>query len=81
VANTILLFRIDIGFDRDKGYAAVVADVRNERMKGIKGNSMQQITSRLRNVLNEEAAKQKQFPLEHEHGEPSRIITPNGFST
>jgi hypothetical protein len=74
------MFRIDIGFDPERGYAASVLDLQQQRMKGIRGNSMQQITSRLRNVLNEEAQKQKHFPLEHEK-EPSRIITPNGFTT
>jgi hypothetical protein len=82
MAKPILLFRIDVGFDPDRGYGAAVLDVLNQRMKGVKGNSIQQITSRLRNVLNEEMAKRKQFPLEHERtpDEPSRIITPgNGF--
>lgn len=81
MAQPILLFRIDIGFDPDRGYGAAVYDVQNERHKGIKGNSIQQITSRLRNVLNEEMEKRKQFPMEHERSvqEPSRIITPNGF--
>jgi hypothetical protein len=81
VAKPILLFRIDIGFDPERGYAASLMDIQHKRMKGIRGNSMQQLTSRLRNVLNEEAAKMKAFPLEHEREEPSRIITPNGFST
>lgn len=81
MAKPILLFRVDVGFDPERGYAAAVLDILNQRMKGIKGNSIQQITSRLRNVLNEEMAKRKDFPLEHEHtpAEPSRIITPNGF--
>lgn len=70
-----LLFRIDIGFDENRGYACVVYDVKGERSKGIKGNSIQQLTSRLRNVLNEEMDKRRHFPLE---SEPSRIIT-NGF--
>jgi hypothetical protein len=81
VAKPILLFRIDIGFDPERGYAAAVLDVKNERQKGIRGNSIEQLTSRLRNVLNEEIQTRKQFPLEHERSrEPSRIITPdNGF--
>lgn len=80
MAKPILLFRIDVGFDPDKGYGAAVLDVPNQKMKGIRGNSMQQITSRLRQVLNEEMAMRRQFPLEHEKEEPSRIITPgNGF--
>lgn len=68
-----LMFRIDIGFDPDRGYAAAVLDVLNERQKGIKGNSMEQLASRLRHVLIEEASKKRQFPLERE---TSKIITP-----
>jgi hypothetical protein len=78
VAKPILLFRLDIGFDPDRGYAASVLDLQNQRLKGIRGNSIQQLTSRIRNVLNEEMEKRKAFPLEHER-EPSRIIMPNGF--
>lgn len=76
MAKPILLFRIDIGFDPERGYAASVLDLQEQKMKGIKGNSIQQITSRLRNALNEVMEKRKHFPLEHEK-EPSRIITPN----
>ena len=82
MANPILMYRIDIGFDPERGYGAALFDVVNERQKGIKASSMQQLTSRLRNVLNEEAEKQRRFPLEHEKApdEPSRIIIPgNGL--
>lgn len=82
MAKPILLFRIDIGFDTDRGYAASVLDLQNQRLKGVRGSSMQQLTSRLRNVINEEMEKRRQFPMEHERSapeEPSRIITPNGF--
>jgi hypothetical protein len=79
VAKPILMFRIDIGFDPERGYGAAVLDVINERTKGIRANSIQQLTSRLRNVLNEEVETRRQFPLEHEREEPSRIITPNGY--
>jgi hypothetical protein len=71
-----LLFRIDIGFDEERGYAAVVLDVMQERQKGIRGNSPEQLASRLRHVLIEELTKRKNFPLE---SEPSKIITPNGM--
>jgi hypothetical protein len=80
VASPILLFRIDIGFDKERGYAAAVLDVLNERQKGIKGNSIEQVASRLRHVLIEEMGRRKHFPLEHDRSEPSRIITPNGFN-
>jgi hypothetical protein len=78
VAKPILLFRIDVGFDPERGYAASVLDLQNQRYKGIRGASIQQLTSRIRNVLNEEGSKMKHFPLEHEK-EPSRIILPNGI--
>lgn len=84
MAQPILIFRIDVGFDPDRGYGAAVLDVINQRTKGIRASSIQQLTSRLRNVLNEEVEKRKQFPLEHERtpDEPSRIISPgdNGFN-
>jgi len=81
VADVQHLFRIDIGFDPDRGYAATLTDVPRSIMegveiqKGIRGNSIQQLSSRIRNVLNEEMKKRRNFPLE---SEPSRIIT-NGF--
>lgn len=73
MAQITLLFRIDVGFDPRRGYAATVYDIPNDRMKGIRGNSIQQITSRLRHVLNEEMEKKRDFPLE---SEPSRLIIP-----
>jgi hypothetical protein len=78
VAKPILLFRIDVGFDPERGYAASVLDLQEQKMKGIRGNSIQQVTARLRIALNEVMEKRKHFPLEHERNEPSRIITPNG---
>ena len=76
MGNVNLMFRIEIGFDPERGYAAIILDVRQQRTKALRGNSMQQITSRLRHILNEEADKQRRFPLE---SEKSSIITPNGF--
>lgn len=71
-----LLFRMDIGFSTSRGYAATVMDVPNKRMKGVKGNSPEQLMSRLRNVLLEEMRKKRDFPLESEPGGQSNIITP-----
>jgi hypothetical protein len=71
-----LLFRIDIGFDEARGYGAVVQDIMQQRQKGIRGNSAEQLASRLRHVLIDELNKRRAFPLE---SESSRIITPNGF--
>jgi hypothetical protein len=74
--NVSLLFRIDIGFDPERGYACTVLDIQGEKQKGIRGNSIEQLVSRMRHVLLEEMHKRKSFPLE---AEKSRIITPNGF--
>ena len=71
--NVILLFRIDIGFDPGKGYGAVLLDVPLRRMKGIRGNSIEQLVSRLRNQVIKEAHNKRNFPLE---SEPKIIITP-----
>jgi len=67
-----LLYKIDIGFDEGRGYACVMQDVQDSIhkggniIKGIRGNSMEQIASRIRRVLIEEAGKRKHFPLESE---------------
>lgn len=72
-----LVFRIDVGFDRDRGYAATMLDVPNNRIKGIKGNSPEQLISRVRNVFLDEMRKKRDFPLESERETPQRnIITP-----
>jgi hypothetical protein len=73
------MYRIDIGFDPDKGYAAVLLDLQQQRQKGIRGNSVEQLTSRIRRVLIDEEGRKRHFPLEHERT-PARIITPEGFN-
>ena len=77
MANVVFLFRIDIGFDPNRGYAAQILDVQQDRAKGVRGNSIEQLTGRLRHVLIDEMGRRAHFPLEKE--EPHRIITPNGF--
>lgn len=74
--STHILFRVDIGFDPDRGYAAVITDVRQNRQKGIKGNSIRNLCRNVHQVICEEDQKARHFPLEAEH---PRIITPNGF--
>lgn len=76
MANVILMYRVDIGFNPEKGYGAAVYDVLEEKQKGIRGHSIEQLASRLRHVLIEAEGRKRKFPLEH--GEPSRIITLNG---
>jgi hypothetical protein len=76
VPNVAFLFRVDIGFEKDRGYAAAVFDPQNQRQKGIRGNSMEQLLSRIRKVILDESRKARSFPLESER---SNIILPNGF--
>jgi hypothetical protein len=76
MAKTIFIFQIDIGFDPERGYAAAIRDVALDRMKGIRANSPEQLCSRIRNVVLEEFRKKRDFPLESERSEPSRIIMP-----
>ncbi len=76
MANATVMFRIDIGFDPERGYAAVLTDVLGERMKGIKGNSIRNLMRNVSQQICEEEQRRRRFPLEHER---NRIITPDGF--
>jgi hypothetical protein len=77
-----LMYQIDVGFDEQRGYVLSILDINRSKTagaairKGIKGNSMEQLASRLRHVLIEESNKRRHFPLE---SEPSKIITPDDF--
>ena len=71
-----LLFRIDIGYDPERGYAAVLSDVTGKRVKGVKGNSIRNLLRTVTREVCDAEQKMRRFPLEQE---PSRIITPNGF--
>lgn len=75
MAQTIFIFRVDIGLNAEKGYGATVLDVQLGRIKGVKGNSPEQLISRIRNVFLEEMRKKRNFPLESEQNQ-KRIITP-----
>jgi hypothetical protein len=79
MSDVALLFRIDIGFDSQRGYAALVSDIQQERVKGIKGNSPEQLLSRIRHVLLEEFHKSRSFPLESEAASRNggKIIMPD----
>jgi hypothetical protein len=70
------MFRIDIGFDADRGYAAVLLDVPAEKQKGIKANNIRHLMRLVGQEICEAEQKSRRFPLEHER---SRIITPNGL--
>jgi hypothetical protein len=75
MAETYFMFRVDIGYNADKGYGATVLDVRRNMIKGIKGNSIRQLLRNIASVIAEEEQKQRHFPVE---SEPRLIITPNG---
>jgi hypothetical protein len=77
VAEVQFLFRIDIGFDPDRCYAAQITDMQLGRSKGVKGNSVEQLMGRLRHIIIDEMGRRRHFPMEKE--EPHRIITPNGY--
>lgn len=74
--NVTLLFRVDIGFDPERGYAAVVQRGYDGARKGIKGNSIRQLLRRINEEVVKEEHNRYNFPME---SEPRRIITPNGF--
>lgn len=75
-----LLGRIDIGFDSNRGYAATYLDVPNNRIRGIKGNSPEQLISRIRHVFLDEMHQKRNFPTESESGyQKNLIITPDQF--
>ena len=79
MAQTILMFRIDVGYNADKGYGATVLDVANDRIRGIKANSIRNLLRSISKVVADEEQKKRRFPLEQE-GMRSMIITPpNGF--
>ena len=78
-----LLYRIDVGFDPERGYGAVVLDAANStdkrlRQKGVRGNSVEQLASRLRHVLIDDMSKRRNFPLETQPAQ-KLIITPEDF--
>ena len=71
--SATIMFKIAIGFDEGRGYAAVLHDCLDMKEKGIKGNSIRQLMRRVSQELCEEEQKKRRFPLEHER---SRIIVP-----
>ena len=78
MGKPILMFRIDIGFDPERGYGAALFDVLAEKQKGIKASNIRQLMRLVGQAICEAEQKSRRFPLEHERSEPKRIITPNG---
>ena len=80
MAKPIVLFRVDYGFDPGRGYAAAIYDAQGQKSKGVRANSMRQLSRLCHEAICDVESKRRRFPLEHEQAEPSRIITPNGFT-
>lgn len=78
MAKPIVLFRVDMGFDPERGYAASIMDAQANKMKGIRANSIRQLCRLVHEAICEAESQRRRFPLEFEAAEPPRIIT-NGF--
>lgn len=76
MANVKFMYRADIGFEPGRGYAAALRDVSQNRLKGIKANSIRQLMRRISEAICEDEQKKRRFPLEHE---APVIITPDQF--
>jgi len=71
------MFRIDVGFNPERGYGAALLDVQSNQQKGIRAGNIRQLMRLLGQAICDQEQRSRRFPLEKE--EPSRIITPNGF--
>ena len=76
--NVTNMYRTDIGFDPDYGYAAVIFDVRDKKQKGIKANSIRELCRRIHEAICEDEQKKRRFPLEREASSAPTILTPEG---
>ena len=80
MGKPIVLFRVDYGFDPERGYGAAIIDAQSNKTKGIRANSMRQLSRLCHEAICEQENKRRRFPLEMEkQDEAPRIITPNGF--
>ncbi len=79
MAKPVVLFRVDYGFDPERGYAAAIMDAQAQKSKGVRANSMRQLSRLVSQAICDAESKRRRFPLEYEAAEPPRIITPNGF--
>ncbi len=79
MAKPVVLFRVDYGFDPERGYAAAIMDAQAKKSKGVRANSMRQLSRLVSQAICDAESKRRRFPLEFEAAEPPRIITPNGF--
>ena len=79
MSKPLVLFRVDYGFDPERGYAAAIMDAQANAVKGIRAHSMRQLARNVHEAICEAESKRRRFPLEQETSDPPRIITPNGF--
>lgn len=70
-----VMYRIDIGYDPNRCYAAVITEGKKGMQKGIKGNSIRQLMRRVNEQICLDEQKNRRFPLEQE--EPKRLISPD----
>lgn len=71
-----ILYRIDIGFDQERGYAAAILDPNDKKSKGVKASNIRQLCRRIHEAICEDEQKKRRFPLESEARSVSSIITP-----
>jgi hypothetical protein len=77
VAKPLVLFRIDYGFDPERGYAAAIFDAQAGKSKGIRANSMRQLSRRCHEAICEQENLRRRFPLEMEKASPPVILHPD----
>lgn len=77
MSNIALLYRIDIGFDPEHGYAAAILDLQDAKSKGVKASNIRQLCRRIHEAVCEDDQKKRRFPLERETG--GLIITPDSL--
>lgn len=68
-----LMYRIDIGFDPERGYGAAIFDPIDGKQKGIKAANIRQLCRSIHEAICEDEQKKRRFPLERETG--GHIIT------
>jgi hypothetical protein len=79
VGKPIVLFRVDYGFDPERGYGASIIDAQSNKVKGVRANSIRQLSRLVSQAICDAENDRRRFPLEMEKSEPPQIITPNGF--
>lgn len=71
-----VMYRIDIAFDPNRGYAAAILDPLDKKVKGVKASNIRQLCRRIHEAVCKDEQKKRRFPLESEASSVSSIITP-----